>query len=118
MILTKDNFELYASKHYQKNKWATTDEFKGDLARFKYISRLINRYYRDDDLKERLILNHIIILGNVLSPETTAEMLMFNTDCPLKSVSKTFLVYLNYLPESKYVDIPLDSTIVNVLRGL
>ncbi len=118
MILTKDNFELYASKHYQKNKWATTVEFKSDLARFKYISRLINRYYRDDDLKERLILNHIIVLGNVLDPKTTAAMLMFNTDCPLKSVVKTFLVYLNYLPESDYVDIPLDSTIVNVLRGL
>lgn len=118
MILTENNFELYASKHYQRSKWATTEEFKSDLARFKYINRLINRYYRDDDLKERLILNHIIVLGNVLSPEITAEMLMMNTECPLKSVIKTFLVYLHYLPENNYVEVPLDSTIINVLRGI
>jgi len=118
MELTKDNFELYASKHYQQSKWATTEEFKNDLARFKYINRLINRYYRDDDLKERLILNHIIILGNSFGPKATAQMLMMNTECPLKSTVKTFLVYLNYLPEEDQVEIPLDATIINVLRDL
>ena len=69
MELTKNNFELYAAKHYQKDKWSTDDDFKEDMSRFKYINRLVNRYYRDDDLKERLILNHIIILGNVLGPD-------------------------------------------------
>jgi hypothetical protein len=118
MKLSKATFELYASKHYQASNWATTEDFKSDLARFKYINRLIKRYYRDDDLKERLILNHITILGNMFGPLETALMLMYNTDCPLKSVSKTFLVYLNYLPESEYVEIPLDSTIVNALREL
>jgi len=118
MKLTLDNFELYASKHYQRSKWATTEEFKSDIARFKYINRLINRYYRDDDLKERLILNHIIVLANVLTPEVTADMLMINTDHLLKSTVKTFLVYLHYLPEDRYIEIPLDSTIINVLREL
>jgi hypothetical protein len=118
MILTKDNFELYASKHYQHKKWCTTEEFKADLARFKYVNRLINRYYRDDDLKERLILNHMIILANVFGPKATAEILMVKTACCLQSVVKTFLVYLNYLPEDMYVEIPLDSTIINVLREL
>lgn len=116
--LTKDNFELYASKHYQTKKWATTEDFKNDLARFKYINRLVNRYYRDDDLKERLILNHIITLGNVFGPKATSELLMMKTECPLKSVIKTFLVYLNYMPEEDYVDIVLDSTVINALREL
>jgi len=118
MELSKDNFELYASKHYCQSKWATTEEFKSDLARFKYINRLINRYYRDDDSKERLILNHIIILGNVFGPMATSNLLMFNTECPLKSISKTFLVYLNYMPEEDYVEIPLDATIIEVLRKI
>ena len=65
MELTKNNFELYAASHYQKDKWATDEDFKEDISRFKYINRLVNRYYRDDDLKERLILNHIIVLYNV-----------------------------------------------------
>jgi len=118
MELTKDNFELYAAKHYQKDKWSTDDDFKEDISRFKYINRLINRYYRDDDLKERLILNHIIILGNVLGPEVCAEILMYKTHITLKSIIKTFLVYLNYLPENNYVEVPLDSTIIDVLRKL
>lgn len=116
--LTEDNFELYASKHYLKNKWATTDDFKSDMLRFTYITRLINRYYRDDDLKERLILNHIIILGNVLGPITTSKLLIFNTSEKLRPIVKTFLVYLNYLPEDEYVGLPLDPTIINVLRKL
>ena len=118
MELTKNNFELYAAKHYQKDKWGTDDDFKEDMSRFKYINRLVNRYYRDDDLKERLILNHIIILGNVLGPSICAEILMSKTDLTLLSTVKTFLVYLNYLPEDDHVEIPLDSTIIDVLRKL
>ncbi len=118
MILTKENFELYASKNYCHTKWATTEEFKKDLLRFKYINRLIKRYYRDDDLKERLILNHLIVLANVFGPKATADILMVKTDAYLQSISKTFLVYLNYLPDDLYVDIPLDSTIINTLREI
>jgi len=118
MELTKNNFELYAAKHYQRDKWATTEDFKEDISRFKYINRLVNRYYRDDDLKERLILNHIIILANVLGPDICAEILMSKTDMTLRSIVKTFLVYLNYLPEDQYVEIPLDSTVIDVLRKL
>ena len=118
MELSKNNFELYAAKHYQRDKWATTEDFKEDISRFKYINRLINRYYRDDDLKERLILNHIIILGNVLGPDICAEILMCKTDNTLQSIVKTFLVYLNYLPEQDYVEVPLDSTVIDVLRKL
>ena len=118
MELTKNNFELYAAKHYQRDKWATTEDIKEDISRFKYINRLVNRYYRDDDLKERLILNHIIILGNVLGPDVCAEILMSKTDLTLQSIVKTFLVYLNYLPEDSYVEVPLDSTVIDVLRKL
>jgi hypothetical protein len=116
--LTKENFELYASKQYLNGKWSTTDDFKGDLARFKYINRLINRYYRDDELKERLILNHIIVLGNVFGPAEAAKMMMFCIKKEQRSVLKTFLIYLNYLPEHEWVRTPLDSTIVDTLRKL
>ncbi len=69
-------------------------------------------------MKERLILNHIIILANVLGPNVCAEILMSKTDMTLRSIVKTFLVYLNYLPEDQYVEIPLDSTVIDVLRKL
>jgi len=118
MELTEDNWELYASKQYSKNKFVTTYDFKSDCARFRYIKQLFRRYYSDDELRERLILNHIIILGNVLGPKCTAEILMMLTDDIMKPIAKSFLVYLNYLPEDFYVEVPLDSGIVDALRSL
>lgn len=118
MKLSKDNMELYASKHYLTGKWSTTEEFKSDYTRFNYINRLINRYYRDDDLKERLILNHLVILGNVFGPKETSRLSMFNVKHEQRPVLKTFLVYLNYLPKTDYVGIPLDSSIIDILRKM
>lgn len=118
MKLSEENFELYASRHYLDGKWSTTEDFKSDFSRFSYVNRLVNRYYRDDDLKQRLILNHLVILGNMFGPRETAKMVMFNSRIEQRPVLKTFLVYLNYLPESDYVRIPLDSNIIEVLRKM
>ncbi len=54
----------------------------------------------------------------MLGPSICAEILMSKTHQTLQSIVKTFLVYLNYLPEDDYVEVPLDSTIINVLRKL
>jgi hypothetical protein len=118
MKLSRDNFELYASQRYLVGKWSTTEDFKSDLARFNYVNRLINRYYRDDDLKERLILNHLVVLGNVFGAPETSKMSMFNCKPEQRNVLKTFLIYLNYLPETEYIGIPLDSNIIDVLRKM
>jgi hypothetical protein len=53
-----------------------------------------------------------------LGPDVCAEILMSKTDDTLQSIVKTFLVYLNYLPEDSYVEIPLDDTIIDVLRKI
>jgi hypothetical protein len=118
MELSKDNFELYASQKYLAGKWSTTEEFKSDFARFNYINRLINRYCRDDELKERLLLNHLVILNNVFGPTETAKMSMFNCNHKQRDVLKTFLIFLNYLPESDYVGVPLDANVIDVLRKM
>jgi len=103
------------------------DEMYEDLNRIKYIKKLVTRYEQNNDLKERLILNHIIILNNVFGADATARILYFK----LKScfhVIKPFLVLLNILPEyyfnigdEKVVDtnmIPMDQNIVEVLRKI
>ena len=64
--LNASNFMLFCAKHYDNSKYASTEEFYEDLSRIKYIKKLITRYTQDNDLKERLILNHIIILNNCL----------------------------------------------------
>jgi len=96
--LDETNFLLYAAKHYENPQCYDTVEFYDDLKRFKYIKRLFNRYAEEGDLKERLILNHIIVLINVFGPEATSKMLFLKCK-GLEEYLKPFLLFLNILPE-------------------
>jgi hypothetical protein len=96
--LNDDNFLLFCAKHYDNSKYASTEEFYEDLARIKYIKKLITRYTQDNDLKERLILNHIIILNNCFGPDALNKILYLKLKEQMKYV-KPFLVMLNILPE-------------------
>lgn len=95
--LTDDNFMLYAMKAYDKPN-AIVSEFEEDLKRIKYVKRLIKRYKATGELKERLILNHIIILSNVFGIEATVRMLFYKIDTSDYAILKTFLLFLNYMP--------------------
>ena len=116
--LTEANFLVYAMHHYDNPQCHSLQEFEEDLKKILYLKKLLSRYKNNNELRERLILNHIIILGNVLGPAICAEILMSKTHQTLQSIVKTFLVYLNYLPEDDYVEVPLDSTVIDVLRKL
>lgn len=96
--LNSDNFLLYAMKAYERPN-AIQSEFDEDLKRLKYVKRLIKRYRSTGDLKERLILNHIIILANVFGIEATVRMLFYKLDEEDYSVLKTFLLFLEYMPK-------------------
>lgn len=95
--LNDDNFMLYAMKCYDKPN-AIVSEFEEDLKRIKYVKRLIKRYKATGELKERLILNHIIILSNVFGIEATVKMLFYKIDTSDYAILKTFLLFLNYMP--------------------
>lgn len=95
--LNDDNFLIYAMKAYDRPN-VIQSEFEEDLNRIKYVKRLIKRYRINGDLKERLILNHIIILGNVFGVEATVRMLFFKLDKEDYTILKTFLLYLDYMP--------------------
>jgi len=97
--LDESNFLLYAAKHYDNAQCYDTIEFYDDLKRFKYVKRLFNRYEEERDLKERLILNHIIILNNVFGPVATARMLFLKC-YGMEEYLKPFLLFLNILPET------------------
>jgi len=96
--LDESNFLLYAAKHYENSQCYDTIEFYDDLKRFKYIKRLFNRYLEEGDLKERLILNHIIILYNVFNNVAATRLLFFKLR-GLEGLLKPFLELLSYLPE-------------------
>ena len=96
--LTDDNFLIYAMKSYNTPN-CIMSEFEGDLKRIKYIKRLIRKYKNTGDLKERLILNHIIVLSNVFGTEAAVRMLFFKIDTADYHILKTFLLFLNYIPK-------------------
>lgn len=127
MRLTDANFIMYAMKAYQNPHCLDIDEFHEDLKKIKYIKRLLNRYKQTSVLKERLILNHIIVLYNVFGPEAATKILFFKLAPQFWPELKTFLVFLHYMPEritdvsdqdiySSNID--LDINIVEALRQI
>lgn len=95
--LNDDNFMIYAIKSYKKPN-TIMSEFEEDLKRIKYIKRMIGKFLSTGVLKERLILNHIIILSNVFGVEFTTRMLFYKLPRKYYEVLKPFLLFLHYLP--------------------
>lgn len=123
--LDNDNYSLYAAKHYDNPTCRGVEEFNEDLTRLIYLKRLFRRYRRSGELRERLILNHLITFYNVFGTEAATRLLFFKIDSDLYDILKTFLVYLGYLPDdTKNLDgidivaIALDQDIVDQLRKL
>jgi hypothetical protein len=96
--LDETNFLLYAAKYYNNAQCYDTLEFYDDLKRFKYIRRLFNIYAETGDLRERLILNHIIILYNIFGVTAATRLLFFKLH-DHKEMLKPFLELLNYMPD-------------------
>jgi hypothetical protein len=108
--LNEDNFLLFAIKNYENPQAVTKEDFEKDLNHFKYIKRLLKRYKKSGDLKTHLILNHFIILYNIFG-EATTPMLFFKIEKDLWSTMKSFIIFLNRLPEypkSSIHDIQVD----------
>lgn len=116
--LNHKNFELFAAQHYINPECCDIEEFKEDLSRFKYLKRLLKRYEDDEDLQERLILNHITILYNVFGIEAANRMIWYKIDPKHWTYIKPFLVFLNYLPVDEKTYVPLDPVIVDALRKI
>ena len=116
--LNRDNFELFAAKHYSNPSCLDVEDFKEDLSRFKYIIRLLRKYRDTGMLQERLILNHVICIYNVFEMKAASRMMFYRIEPDLWPQIKTFLVYLNYISETQYSDIHIDIKIAKRLRNL
>lgn len=124
--LTEDNFLIYAMKCYNAPH-CIMSEFESDIKRTKYLKRLFRKYKISKVLKERLILNHIILLNNVFGPVPTARILFYKTDERDYDILKTFLEYLDIMPDEvigikgKTIytsDIPLEPNIAEILLSI
>ncbi len=124
--LTNENILLYAIKSYDKPNMLMS-EFKEDMKRFNYLKRLFRRYRKDNDLKNQLILNHIVVLSNVFGAEVITRLLFFKMAKEDYSAIKTYLLFLSHMPDIVRgirgqnllsSDIPVDMNIANTLRRI
>jgi hypothetical protein len=116
--LTDENLFLYAAKHYDNPTFSDIDDFHEDLKRFKYIKRLLNRYNEQNDLAERLILNHLVVVFNVFGVEATLNILKLKLEEKHWPVIKPFLIFLNYIKSDQYTNIEMDKVVVERLRKI
>lgn len=114
--LTNDNITMFAIKHYDNPQCEGESEFHDDMKRFKYIKRLLRKYQDSGELKERLILNHLIVVFNVFGAEAGSTLLLFKLEPEFWSVLKTFMVFLNMLPEGELEEVDVVDEIKRVLE--
>ena len=119
--LDDNTYIMFAMKHYDNPQCMGMDEFQEDLNRIKYIKRLFRKYKKNGVLRERLLLNHIIIFYNVFGIDAGTRILFYKIEEEMHSLLKTFLVFLNYLPEEgipevDLVSISLNQDVINRLR--
>lgn len=116
--LNEDNFLLFAIKNYENPQAVTKEDFDKDLNHFKYIKRLLKRYRNTGQLKSHLLINHFIVLYNIFG-EAATPMLFYKIENELWGVMKTFIIFLNRMPEypKTYIhDIPVDISCLSELR--
>ena len=124
--LNVNNVLLYCMKAYDKPN-CIMSEFKEDMKRFNYLKRLFRRYRKMDDLRERLVINHLVVVYNVFGVEVATRMLFYKISKDDYSALKTYLIFLNYMPAVVHgikgqdiisSEIPVDMKIAEVLREI
>jgi hypothetical protein len=117
--LTAKNFSAFALKHYDDPQCEDMEDFQEDLRRFRYLKRLLFRYHESGELRERLLLNHLICLFNVFGYEPCMRMLRFKIkEDRYWSSIKTLLLYLDYITQDFKPELPIDDVIAQRLREL
>ena len=80
---------------------------------------MITRYKENGNPPVNLLLNHLVIIFNVFGYQGGLKMLEFKVpDAVDWTIIKPFLIYLKAIENTKYVDIPMDSRIVEELRKI
>lgn len=125
--LNEDNYLMYTMREYNNIQCTDIEEFYDDLKKIKYIKRLFNIYKNNGQLKERLILNHLIIFYNVFNVESGTRILFYKIEKDFWPMLKTFLIFLDRMPDTiesirgvtvRSSDIQLDDGIVTRLRSI
>lgn len=120
------NVILYAAKCYDRPN-CIDSEFNEDYKKIRYIKRLLHRYRITGEIKERLLLNHLVVVQNVFGIEAATRILFVRVNKKDYSALKTFLLYTSAMPEIvkgingediRSSEIEIDSRLVELLKKL
>ena len=114
--INHNNVGMYAIRHYNNPQSEGEKEFEDDLKRFKYIKRLLRKHYDTGILKERLLLNHLIVLTNVFGTTACVSLLLYKIQEEYWSTLKSFLIFLNSITEDELPHIKEDMSVLEILR--
>lgn len=121
-VLSDEEFLIFSLQHYENPQCSSLEEFYEDLDRIKYLKRLMNRGDGDAGQKNRLILNHLIILTNVFGIVPGCRILFYRMEQKYHRQLKTYLHYLNVLareiPETNISLIEMDNVLLEELRRI
>ena len=116
--INSSNVVMYAIRHYNNPQCEGEKEFEDDLKRFKYIKRLLRKYHDTGILKERLLLNHLIVLHNVFGTTACVTLLLYKIQKEYWSVLKSFLIFLNSITEEELSNIEDNKDVLDILRKI
>ena len=125
--LNENTIDMYMMRSYVNPQCIGIEEYNEDTSRIKYIKRLMNRYTNSGELKERLLLNHIIVMYNLFGPVATTRILFYTVNEQHWSALKTFMTFLQTMPDDirgirgktiRSSDIPIDITVAKRLREI
>jgi len=116
--LNASNFNLYAAQNYTNPRVLDVDEFYEDLYRFKYLKKLFTKYENGKEMQERLILNHLILIYNVFRIDAATDMCFFKINEKSWPALKTFILFLSYIKEEDFINIPSDDLVNEKLKNL
>jgi len=116
--ITSENVMMFAIKYYDNPQCEGEKEFYDDMKKFKYIKRLLRKYDDSGVLKERLLLNHIIVLNNLFGPEACVTLLLFKVQKEYWDTLKSFLLYLNIIREDELQEVKENKDVLEILRKL
>ena len=113
--ITSENITMFAIRHYDNPHCESEKEFYDDMKRFKYIKRLLRKHKDTNVLKERLLLNHIIVLHNLFGSEACVTLLLFKIQREYWSTLKSFLLFLNIIRDDELQNVKEDKTVSDIL---
>ena len=116
--ITSENIMMFAIKHYDNPQCEGEKEFYDDMKRFKYIKRLLRKHKDTGVLKERLLLNHIIVLNNLFGAEACVTLLLFKIQGEYWETLKSFLLFLNMIREDELNNVRENKFVLEILRKL